>query len=490
VKAAALAMMAVTIGPAAAMEVVALPAKSPMVNFNVVFRAGAALDPAGKEGLAALTAQMLGRGGTREMTYRQLVDAMFPMAARVDFQVDKEMTSFRASTHIDNLDRFYDLFRAMLLEPGWREDDLKRNRDMQINFLRVTLRGNNDEELGKEVLYNAIYDGHPYGHHSSGKVSALQTLTLDDLKGFYRANYTLSNVILGLAGGYPPEFLDRVRKDFAKLPEGRRAPPKLPAPKKIEGLNVTIVDKETRSVAVSFGFPIAVTRGDPDFLPLLVMQSYFGQHRNSGGRLFQRIREIRGLNYGDYVYIEYFPNGMFQFQPDPNLARRQQVFQVWIRPLETPTAHFGLRLALFELDRLLKTGLTTEEFERTRLFLSKNVNLLTASKPAELGYAIDSKWYGIGEFNGYVKQGLARLTVDAVNRAIRKHLRTSNMYIVLIAKDGEEWKNKLLAGEPSPMIYNAPKPDDLLEEDKIVEKWLIPLKPENVRVVPVAGVFE
>jgi zinc protease len=220
------------------------------------------------------------------------------------------------------------------------------------------------------------------------------------------------------------------------------------------------------------------------------MQSYFGQHRNSGGRLFQRIREIRGLNYGDYVYIEYFPNGMFQFQPDPNLARRQQVFQVWIRPLETPTAHFGLRLALFELDRLLKTGLTTEEFERTRLFLSKNVNLLTASKPAELGYAIDSKWYGIGEFNGYVKQGLARLTVDAVNRAIRKHLRTSNMYIVLIAKDGEEWKNKLLAGEPSPMIYNAPKPDDLLEEDKIVEKWLIPLKPENVRVVPVAGVFE
>ena len=39
------------------------------------------------------------------------------------------------------------------------------------------------------------------------------------------------------------------------------------------------------------------------------MQSYFGPHRVSGGRLFQRIREMRGINYGDYAYIEYFPRG-------------------------------------------------------------------------------------------------------------------------------------------------------------------------------------
>lgn len=484
VMAAMLAVRAETI------DLVTLPANSPLVNFTVVFNTGAASDPAGKEGLAMLTAQMLARGGARDMTYQQIVDALFPLASSVAFQVDKEMTVFRASTHVDNLDRFYSLFRAMLLEPGWRADDLKRLRDMQINFLRVTLRGNNDEELGKEVLYSAIYAGHPYGHHNAGKVSALEKLTMDDLKAFYQAHYTRSNVTIGLAGGYPDSFLERVKKDFASLPEGKRRRLELPQPKKIKGLKMTIVDKETRSVAISFGFPIEVRRGHPDFLPLLVMQSYFGQHRNSGGRLYQRIREARGLNYGDYVYIEYFPNGMFQFQPDPNLARQQQIFQVWIRPLEPPTAHFGLRLALYELDRLIQKGLTREEFERTRLFLIKNVNLLTSTKMAELGYAIDSQWYGIPDFNSYVKQGLPKLTVEDVNKAIRKHLRTEDLHIVLVAKDGAQWKKKLLAGEPSPMKYNAPKPDELLEEDKIVEQWPIPLREQDITVVPVAEVFE
>ena len=64
------------------------------------------------------------------------------------------------------------------------------------------------------------------------------------------------------------------------------------------------------------------------------------------------MREKRGLNYGDYAYIEYFPRGMFLMEPPPNLARHYQIFQVWIRPVEPPTAKFALRLALFELDKL------------------------------------------------------------------------------------------------------------------------------------------
>ncbi|NAW49808.1 hypothetical protein, partial [Salmonella sp. gx-f5] len=78
------------------------------------------------------------------------------------------------------------------------------------------------------------------------------------------------------------------------------------------------------------------------------------------------IRELRGLNYGDYAYIEYFPRGMFQFTPDPNLARQQQIFQIWIRPVEPQNAHFTLRLALYEFDKLLRDGLTRESFEATR----------------------------------------------------------------------------------------------------------------------------
>ncbi len=332
--------------PNAAASVVALPGKSPLVTFRIVFRAGAASDPAGKEGAASLAAAMLAEGGTREMSYQQVVDAMFPMATSVSHQVDKEMTAFTASTHLDNLEVFYKLFRAMLLDPGWRADDFERLRDDAVNYLRVSLRGNNDEELGKEVLYSNLYAGTAYAHHNAGKVSALQKLTTDDLKQFYKNHYTQANLTIGLSGGYPPEFLEQMKKDFAALPAGKADAIAAPRPKPIDATRMTIVEKQTRSVAYSIGYPVDVRRGDPDYAALLLVQSYFGQHRNSSGRLYGRIRQERGLNYGDYAYIEYFPRGMFMFEPSPNLARGSQIFQIWIRPVEPPTAVFALRLAL------------------------------------------------------------------------------------------------------------------------------------------------
>ncbi len=135
-------------------------------------------------------------------------------------------------------------------------------------------------------------------------------MTLDDLKQFYKQHYTQSNLILGLAGGYPADFLEQIKKDFAALPAKDETPVPAIKPEPIDHTRAVIVEKNTRSVAYSFGFPIDVKRGDPDYPALLLMQSYLGPHRMSGGRLFQRIREIRGINYGDYAYIEYFPRGM------------------------------------------------------------------------------------------------------------------------------------------------------------------------------------
>lgn len=474
----------------AQMRVIAQHGESPLVTFRVVFLTGAAADPSGKEGAASLTASILSQGGTREMTYKQIVDAMYPMATSVSSQVDKEMTVFSATTHVDNLEAFYKIFRAMLLDPGWRDDDFARLRDDAVNFLRVSLRGNNDEELGKEVLYNVIYRGQPYGHHDAGVVSALQKLAIGDLQAFYRAHYSQDNLILGLAGGYPPEFLERMKKDFEKLPKKGQRTPKYTAPKPAQGIRVTMIEKDTRSVAYSLGFPIDVKRGHPDFPALLVAQSYLGQHRMSGGRLYNRIREARGLNYGDYTYIEYFPRGMFQFEPDPNLARQGQIFQIWIRPVEPATAHFALRLAMYEFDKFVREGMSKEDFERTRSFLSKYVNLLTKTKHAELGYAIDSKYYGTPDYTAYIKSGLAKLTVADVNRAIKKHLRATNLDLVVVARGCEELKKKFLAGDPSPMTYNSPKPQEILDEDKIVERWKINFQPEDFRIIPVDQVFE
>jgi zinc protease len=483
-------MLAVAAGATAQMRTVTLPSQSPLVTFRVVFTAGCTSEPADKPGLALLTAAMVADAGTRDLTYQQLSDALFPMASSIGYQVDKELTTFSGTTHVDNLDAYYKLFRGALLTPGWRAEDFSRVKSDALNALKVGLRGNNDEELGKEVMYESIYQGTPYAHYSGGTVSSIEKITLDDVKGFYQSQYTQPQMILGIAGGYTPEFLAAMKKGFGALPAAAPVKPRLVEPKAVEKSRMVIVDKDTRSVAYSLGYPIAVTRSHPDYAALLVASTYLGQHRMSGGHLYQRMRELRGLNYGDYAYIEYFPRGMFLMEPQPNLARRQQIFQVWIRPVEPPTAKFALRLALFELDRLAKNGITQAEFERTRDFLSKNVNVLTRTKRAELGYAIDSMIYGIAPYNAFLKAQLSRLTQADVNRVIKKYIRADRLVIAAVSRNGEDLKRQLASDAASPIAYNSPKPKEISDEDEIVAKFPIGVKADDIQVRPLNEVFQ
>ena len=466
------------------------PNRSPLVTFRILFLTGSASDPEGKEGVAALTAAMLAQGGSRRMTYEQIQDAFYPMAAEFDYQIDKEMTVFSGTTHIDNLSRYYTIINQMLLEPGFRQEDFTRLKTDAINFLKVSLREANDEELGKEQLYNSIYAGHPYGHHNMGSLSALERLTLDDVRAFYRQNYTRGNLVIGMAGGYPTTFARKVQTDFNKLPVGRGAKMKVDAPRVDQGLRIEIIKRDTRSTGISLGFPINVTRKDPDWPALAVIASYFGQHRSENSYLYQRLREARGLNYGDYAYIEYFPRGMFQFQPDPNLGRQQQIFQIWIRPVEPQNGHFTLRAALYEYDKLVRQGMSQESFEATRDFLLKNVNLLTATQDTQLGYALDSRYYGLPDFNTYMRERLSRLTLADVNNAIQRHLKSDRMRIVMVTKDAETLRDAITSNRPSPIKYTAAKPPEILEEDKVIQEYRITVKPEDVVIVPVERVFQ
>ncbi|HEX8492260.1 MAG TPA: pitrilysin family protein [Pyrinomonadaceae bacterium] len=469
---------------------VMMPNQSPLVTFRILFMTGSANDPAGKEGVAALTAAMLAKGGTRSLSYEQIVEAMYPMATSFNWQTDKEMTAFSGTTHIDNLGRYYQLISQMLLNPGFREEDFTRLKQDAVNFLKVSLRGSNDEELGKEALYNTLYANHPYGHHNIGNISALEKLTIADVTDFYRTHYTQANLVLGLAGGYGEDFPNKVLADFSRLPKGKASRTKIAVPTVAAGMKIGIIKRDTRSTAISLGFPINVTRADKDWPALAVVASYFGQHRSSNSYLYQRLREARGLNYGDYSYIEYFPRGMFQFQPDPNLGRQQQIFQIWIRPVEPQNGHFTLRAALYEYDKLVRDGMSKETFEATRDFLLKNVNVLTQTQNAQLGYALDSRYYNIPDFNQYMRQQLSKLTLADVNNAIRRHLKSDRMRIVMVTKDAEGLRDAIVANRPSPITYNSPKPKEITDEDKIIEAYKINVRAEDIEVIPVERVFE
>ena len=136
------------------------PTALPQLNVKLLFTVGSAHDPAGKEGLAALSAAMIAEAGSRAMRIDEIKKALFPMAGSFDAQVDKEMTTFTGSIHRDNWGRFLDIALPMLLEPGLREEDFRRVKDAQMNALKQDLRNNNEEELGKERLQVNDLRGH------------------------------------------------------------------------------------------------------------------------------------------------------------------------------------------------------------------------------------------------------------------------------------------------------------------------------------------
>jgi zinc protease len=462
----------------------------PQILMKLNFSAGSANDPAGKEGLAALSAAMITGAGSRTMTLEQIRKTLYPVAGAFGSSVDKEMTTFTGSIHRDNWQRFLSVALPMLLDPGFREEDFKRNKDQLLNALTQDLKANNEEELGKERLQTNIFAGTPYGHPAVGTVAGIQSITLDDVKSFIRDQYTRGNLTLAIGGNVSDDMVTQLRSALASLPAGTA-----PAPRtafrgtRPSGMTVEIIEKDTRATAISFGLPIGVTRTHPDFAALNVARAWLGEHRMSQSHLFQRIRGIRGMNYGDYAYMEAFPRGMFQFFPDPNIARRSQIFEIWIRPVVPENAHMALRIATQELDNLITNGMTEADFQSARQYLMKNVYVMTQTQDQQLGYAIDSRWYGMPEYTSYMRQQLEKLTLADVNRALKKHLSANDLSVVIITKDAEGLKNQLLADGFSTIKYDAEKPKELLDEDKVIGARKLNIAPDKIKITPVEQVF-
>jgi zinc protease len=467
-----------------------LPSRStPLVAMRFVFHVGSEDDPRGKEGLAALTAAMIAEGGTKDLAYEQILEKFYPMAAALSSACYKEATVFSGEVHRDNLEAYAALATSMLTTPRFAPEDFERLRNEAIDFVSKTLRGNNDEELGKWTLQVELYKNHPYGHVDRGTVQGLKSITLDDVKSFYKSHYTKSALRLGVAGGADEAVVPRLEKSLASLPAKGAALPALPTPETPRGLDVTIVEKPADSTAISLGFPLDVTRRDDDFYALAIANSYLGEHRTFNGKLMQDLRGKRGLNYGDYSYIEDFiQEGMSTF-PVPNNPRRQQAFTVWLRPVPRDRTVFALRAALWELDRLIEKGIEPADFEATRSFLLNYSKLWVQTLSRRLGYAMDGAFYDREDLVTEFARRLPKLTVEQVNDAVRRHLKRPGFKVAIVAQDAQALRDSLLSGKPTSITYDTQgTPESVLTEDKLIEAF--PLNDVKVKIVPVEQMFE
>lgn len=474
-------------------DVVLMPVVAdPTISFSVSFAVGSQNDPPGKEGLAYLTGEMLADAATQKRSLDAILEALYPLAASYGIRVDRERTTFTGRTHRDNVDAYLELFTDALLRPAFAATDFERVQSDAINDLENTLRYSSDEELGKAAFEEFVLRGTRYAHPSEGTVEGLRSITLDDVREFYRRHFTVGSALPGIGGGYSDAALASFTAAIRQLPPGAAAPAPAIEPAGVDGRSVLLIAKPGADASITFGFPLDVHRGERDFYALWIANSWLGEHRNSTSHLYHVIRETRGLNYGDYSYIEAFPEGGQRNMPPVNVARRQQLFEVWIRTLPNDKAVFALRAALRELTALVDDGLTQEEFELTRTFLKKYSLHFAETTAARLGYAVDDRFYGIDGEGHLVRfrQMMDELTLDDVNRAIKRHLQYRNLKIAIVTGEAEKLREVLVSGAPTPITYDAPKPPAVLAEDREIAAFPLGVAAERVTIVPVDSAFQ
>ena len=273
-----------------------------------------------------------------------------------------------------------------------------------------------------------------------------------------------------------------------------------PQPAMPQGVKVLIVEKETDASAISLGFPIPLLRSDADFAEMSLVNSWFGEHRSSFSHLYQVIRERRGMNYGDYSYIEAFPRGYTTQERPVNYARRSNLFEIWIRPISgtgPDDLHdrtlFATRAAWRELKKLTDKGLPPDQVERARLYLHNFSVTYGSTVSRRLAYKVDDAFYGIPD-PGYlasIRPGLEKLTPESVKAAIDRNLQADNMWVVFVTSDAEALKAKLLSGEPTFIRYAGEQPAGAGGRGhRRSRSFPIPVTAEDITILPIAEVFE
>ena len=495
-----------------AIEVVELKQKnSNKVVIKVRFDNGSIVDPAGKRGLTFATASLMAQGGAGGVSYANIQEKLHPWAAGYFAAVDKQVTTFTFQVPVDFVEEFYPLVKNVLLAPDFSEQDFSRVMKGQQNFVDQVVRASSDEDYSKFALEDQLFRGGNMQHLKQGTSDSVKNISLDDIKAHYRNVFTNHNVTLGLAGNYSNELVKKLKADLQKLSDASFIPGSPSKASKPNGIEVEIIAKDGAfGSAIFTGAPLPLTRANDDFAALMIANSWMGEHRKAYSRLYKKIRQARSMNYGDYSYIEWYDAGGGNMLPPSGVPRASNYWSIWIRPVQISTqlksqypeladisighAHFALRMAIYQFDLLIKNGMSEEDFIATKTFLRSYSKLYAQSPAQQLGWLMDSRFYGRMDYLAELDKLLEKTTLEQVNAAIRKYWQTDNMFVTIVtdASEAQPLADSLINNTASPMSYSdlvrAGLSPELLAEDDAVANFH--LNVTKVTIVPSADTFK
>lgn len=391
----------------------------PMIDVRLVFDAGSARD-GDKGGLAGLTTSLLNHGADG-LSADEISEAFESLGARYGSSMDRDSAgvSLRTLTDPEVLKPSLETLRQVVSKPDFPATDFERERQRMLIGIRS--KKQSPGALAADALYENVYGDHPYARPSSGTEDSVAALTRDDLVEFHRRHFTETNAVVAIVGAVDRDQAEQIAAGLLRdLPQGEPMSELPPAEPGTGGkIKIGFPSAQTH---VLLGYPV-LSRHDPDFFPL-----YIGNHVLGGGgmvsRLFESVRERRGLSYSVYSYF------LPMRAPGPFVAGLQT---------NTAQASAALEVLREEIRSFIETGPTEEELDASKKNITGGFPLRIDSNSSIVGYLAMIGTYKLPlDYLETFTEKVEAVTVEDIRDAFQRRLNPDAFVTVLVGRHGDD----------------------------------------------------
>jgi zinc protease len=391
----------------------------PIVSFHFIVKAGATAEPAGKEGLASLTAGLL-RKGTASRSADQLSAELDFIGGLLNAGADSDYSNGAAEFLKKDLGKGLDILADVILHPTFPQDEVTKMLKQRIDGIKSA------KDRAQGVLgnyFNAyLFGPHPYGRPVGGDEKSLPTLTRDDVSGFYQTYYTPGNTILAASGDFNPTEMESLLTEKFRAWPAKPAPSiPLSAPARVEGKRLLLVNKPDSTQTFYMIGNVGISRTDSDRVYIGVINTLFGGRFTS--MLNSELRVNSGLTYG----------------ANSNFDRRRLPGPFVISTYTTnKTTEKAIDLTLDVLMRLHEKGITEEELKSAKSYIKGQYPPRVETTDQLAAQVAQFEFYGLdkSEIDGYYAK-IDSMTLADAQRVIKEHFPLDNLVFVLIGKASE-----------------------------------------------------
>jgi predicted Zn-dependent peptidase len=364
--------------------------------------------------------------GTDRFSSREIDEAFDAMGAEVNAGTGKETTSVYSRFLDNHLERAFDVLQDMVLRPAYPDIDSER----QVVIEEIAMYEDEPQDKVHDVLAGAIFGDHPLGRPIIGRADVVSSVPVPEIGRWHDGRYVPGNMVLAAAGNLEHERIVELAEqafgDAAGEAQAQAASPER------NGQVLRFHEKETEQYHLCLG-GAGIPRGDDRRFALRVLDTILGGSTSS--RLFQEVREKRGLAYSVYSYASHYAD------------TGQVALYVGTRPDNVGEA---LDVIGSELRRLVDDGVTEEELDRARDNVKGRTVLSMESTLTRMNRLGSSILMGVPLLTiDEVLAAFDAVTLDDVNTLARDFWQPDHMAAAGVGGDEDAFRRALEAVSPA-----------------------------------------